>query len=191
MKGIISRYGEETPNPYFPERKSASSWGSTRLAFWCICRPDYRKRLNIGDVVLFVRKLDETSRGRATFCSGVLTVGSIVDETIGTRLFGLRWRREYEKQVREHEKEHGTKHWRNYIATGAIGASFWRGKNGIDLTKGKHRIRFKQGRTITPYRDKAKLRRIVAILRGRKFAPFDDEGPSVDRRRVCLNEIRT
>lgn len=170
MKAIISRYYEETRNPYFSQRKCASIfWGKGHPPHWAICRPDYRTKLCKDDIVLFVRRQDEDKPGKASFCTAVLEVGDVLTESQAAEWFGKKWYVAFKKEARKpSHQSYRTKGWRDHIILGKRAKSFWLGPNGQDL-KGLIRARYGIQR-IPPYTNEKRLRNVVSILRQGKRA---------------------
>lgn len=144
MKGIVSKYYEFTPNPYFKERNLPDRV-ETPFPHWEICRPDYRKRLHKGDVVFFVTDKQINKQRVTTFCTGILVVKERVSEEDAKKILGEKWYIQFKRDISERscgDRENR----REDIIIGDKTKSKWLGKKGqaieiIDKEKFNEKLR--------------------------------------------------
>lgn len=131
MKGYLSRFHTDTPQPFFVQR--ALQGPQTSVPHWEICRPDIRRDLAKGDMVFYFSE-GETTTGWSNFaCRAVLVVDAKVTEVDGEHVLGPRWRRWHRRQRCAHHKSDRYNR-ANDVILGDRNRSLWV-ERGIDLRR--------------------------------------------------------
>lgn len=119
-------------------------WSNT-VPVWALCGPYHRAKLEVGDTIFFIPKIDAIRKAglKNYIFSGVLVVGeklSSVDEVARHRFLRESYVRRYRRDLRTHLKDdrnrkcERTRRLRstNFIV-GDKRRSFWLGRNGPDV----------------------------------------------------------
>ncbi len=129
VKGYLSRFYNETPQPFLPGKPSSGP--KTALPHWEICRPDIRRDLERGDMVFFFSAGETITGWSDCACRGVIIVSANATEAEAERALGRDWGRWHRSQRCSHHKS--TRYNRaNDIILGDGRKSLWASR-GIDL----------------------------------------------------------